>query len=101
MERKSAIVICGNGITYFAIGTNTSGVGHEDSGFAFYIGAQVPGTAFWKQGHAGDIIDVVDPLVFSGFIGFKHAQTLIPHVFQTINYPVHVLFDGDEHVAQN
>ena len=73
-------------------------VGQEDARLARDVGTGVPGVGGREQGGVGHLVDVLDPLVLGGAVGFHAGQALAAQVLQAFGDPLHVVLDRGQHV---
>ena len=102
-QLEALVTVARNLIAFFTIHSNATYVGHEDARLARNIGTEVPRVAGLRREHRvlRDVVDVGYPLILSLSSRLNGLSAALIEVRNTPSDPVDVLFDGDDHIAQN
>ena len=88
-------------VAFLPVGSDAADVGHEDARLAGDVRAHVPGVGLRVERHVADLVDVLDPGVFRLHGRLDARLAALAQVRDAVGDPVHVLLDGDDHVAQH
>src|SRR6185437_12586878 len=100
-DLESLVPRGGDGLALLAIGTDTADIREKYPGLARNVRSHVPGIGVRKQRLTGSLRDVGDPRFLGRGLRFNGNCPPGAHGRDEIGDEIHVLLDGDDHIAED